>query len=113
MGLSGKTLGDYFSRVTLALRRTDADPQADVVAGNALIDGGDATGSASEPIKGKDQRGFGRVNPCDIGAVVVHGPKPVVSGISAMLWKGPTLSGTSTRASVTWNSSDSGSGPAR
>ena len=114
VGLSGKTLGDYFSPVTLA---DNGGPtltlKPKLVAGNVLIDGGDATVCASDPIKGKDQRGFGRITPCDIGAVDVDRTKPVVSGISAVLRKGQTLSGTSTRASVTWTSSDSGSGAAR
>ena len=114
VGLNGKTLGDYFSPVTLA---DNGGPtltlKPKLVAGNSLIDGGDPTVCATDPIKGRDQRGFGRVNPCDIGAVDVDRTKPVVSGISAALRKGPTLSGTSTRASVTWNSSDSGSGAAR
>ena len=114
VGLNGKTLGDYFSPVTLA---DNGGPtrtlKPKLVAGNVLIDGGNATVCASDPIEGKDQRGFGRVNPCDIGAVDVDRTKPSVSGISAVLRKGPTLSGTSTRATVTWNSSDSGSGAER
>ena len=65
VGLSGKTLGYvYFSPVTLA---DNGGPtltlKPKLAAGNALIDGGDATVCASEPIKGKDQRGFGRLNP--------------------------------------------------
>ena len=114
VGLAGKTLGDYFSPVTLSDNGGPTKTlKPKLVSGNVLIDGGNATVCASDPIKGKDQRGYGRVNPCDIGAVDVDRTKPVVSGISAALRKGPTLSGSSTRASVMWNASDSGSGPAR
>jgi hypothetical protein len=114
VGLAGKTLGDYFSPVTLA---DHGGPtltlKPKLVSGNPLIDGGDKDVCASDQIDGKDQRGFGRVSPCDIGAVDVDRTKPAVSGITAALRTGQTLSGSSSRATITWKASDTGSGPAR
>ena len=81
VGLAGKTLGDYFSPSTLADNGgTTLTLKPKLVAGNALVDGGNATVCASAPISGKDQRGYGRLNPCDIGAVDVDRTKPVVLG---------------------------------
>ena len=111
VGLAGKTLGDYFSPSTLADNGGPTKTlKPKLVAGNALIDGGNATVCASAPISGKDQRGFGRLNPCDIGAVDVDRTKPVVSGVKISLRQGQTLSGSSSRGQLTWSASDSGSG---
>ena len=111
VGLACKTLGDYFSPSTLADNGGPTKTlKPKLVAGNALIDGGNATVCASAPISGKDQRGFGRLNPCDIGAVDVDRTKPVVSGVKTSLRQGLQLSGSSSLGRVTWSASDSGSG---
>lgn len=111
IGLGGKTLLDWF---TTSLPANNGGPTQTMlpkkVTGNALIDGGDATTCSIAPISGKDQRGYGRVSPCDIGAADVDKTAPTVAGVKTTLRTGVTLSGTSSRGRVTWSAVDKGSG---
>lgn len=113
VGLAGKTLADYFDPVTPADNGGPTKTlKPKLVSGNALIDGGNATVCASAPISGQDQRGYSRLNPCDIGAVDVDRTKPVVSNVKVSLRRWEALSGSSSRGQLTWSASDAGSGVA-
>jgi len=116
VGTAGMAFGDFFYQYTPEFNGgTTKTLLPNRYSDNPLIDGGNATACAAAPISGKDQRGYVRLNPCDIGAVDLDQTKPVVSGVKVALRQGQQLSGstgTSSLGRLSWTGADTGSGVA-
>lgn len=107
---AGKTIDDLLDPLGL---QSNGGPTKTVkptnATGNPLLGAGDVTVCTTAPASSRDQRGYGRYDPCDIGAVELDRTKPVVSGVKLSLREGVAIS-TSPRARLTWKTVERESG---